>query len=142
MNYPSVMLNVAARNHGFGYHKHCQKTRLTKLCFTDDFLIFTDGGLVSVQGVLKVLHSFKELSSLAISINKNSFYTVGLSDQEVSTIFASIGLSQGGLLVRYLGVPLCTKKLLIICEPLLHQIKDKKYVHGVLIAFYLLGVYS
>ncbi|KAL0716280.1 hypothetical protein Bca4012_065602 [Brassica carinata] len=126
MNCLSHMLNSAAANGEFAYHDTCAPTGLTHLCFVDDLLIFSDGTLSSVQGILKVLHSFKELSGLAISISKTSFFSAGVSDQELSAISASTGLSHGSLRVRYLGVLLCTKKISIAnCDPLITQIKLK-----------------
>lgn len=41
-------------------------------------------------------------------------------------ITSSSGISQGFILIRYLGVPLCTKKLSILnCEPLLQSVRAK-----------------
>lgn len=80
------------------------------LCFADDLLIFTDGSLSSVQAVLQVLREFEERSGLAVSVQKSSFYASGLSTAETDEIQASTGMPMGCLPVRYLGVPLCTKK--------------------------------
>lgn len=52
MNNLSLMLNKAAREMKFNYHKGCESSRMTHLCFADDLLIFMDGSLESVQAVL------------------------------------------------------------------------------------------
>lgn len=52
MNNLSLMLNKAAREMKFNYHKGCESSRMTHLCFADDLLIFMDGSLESIQAVL------------------------------------------------------------------------------------------
>ncbi|CAH8262212.1 unnamed protein product [Arabidopsis lyrata] len=126
MNTLSLMLNKAAEDGRFSYHHNCDKAKLTHLCFADDLLIFLDGSLSSVQNVLSVLQEFEQRSGLAISLQKSSFFAGGLSEAEVNLIKVTTGLTHGCLPVRYLGVPLCTKKLTIQdCEPLLQQVKAK-----------------
>lgn len=91
------------------------------LCFADDLLIFIDGSLSSVQAVLQVLREFEERSGLEVSVQKSSFFASGLSTSGTDQIQASTGMPMGSLPVRYLGVPLCTKKLsLLNCEVLLY----------------------
>ncbi|XP_010473894.1 PREDICTED: uncharacterized protein LOC104753325 [Camelina sativa] len=111
MNNLSLMLNKAAKEGKFGYHHHCDIAKLTHLCFADDLLIFVDGSVVSVQNVLEVLKEFEEKSGLAISLQKSSLYSGGLIEEEITSITSATGLPHGTLPVRYLGVPLCTKKL-------------------------------
>lgn len=126
MNYLSILLDKAARDGNFNYHFNYDDSKLTHLCFADDLLIFMDGSLSSVQSVVKVLKEFEQMSGLAFSVHKTSFYFAGLSDQEVSTITISTGISRENLPIRYLGVPLCTKKLTMLnCAPLIQRIKSK-----------------
>ena len=126
MNVLSIMLNKAAAELKIKYHHRCSSSKLTHLCFADDLLIFIDGSLSSLQNVLQVLKEFELRSGLAVSVQKSSFFASGLTQQELDTIKASTGMQQGSLPVRYLGVPLCTKKLSTHnCEVLLHQIKGK-----------------
>ena len=127
MNVLSIMLNRAAAEMKIKYHHKCSSSRLTHLCFADDLLIFIDGSIDSVQNVLQVLKEFELRSGLAVSVQKSSFFSSGLTQQEVDTIKASTGMPNGILRpVRYLGVPLCTKKLTIAnCEVLIQQVKAK-----------------
>ncbi|XP_056841874.1 uncharacterized protein LOC130495007 [Raphanus sativus] len=126
MNYLSLMLDKEARSGYLSYHHQCHKTRLTHLSFADDLLIFIDGSLESVQRVLQILHEFEKRSGLAVSLQKSSFFASGVSEQELQAIQVSTGMPCGSLPMRYLGVPLCTKKLnLENCQPLLQQIKQR-----------------
>lgn len=95
-------------------------------CFADDLLTFSDGSNSSIQGILTVLHEFKQISGLAISPEKSCFFSSGLTHDEKAELHRISGIPSGSLPIRYLGLPLCTKKLLIInCEPLLQSIKSK-----------------
>lgn len=126
MNCLSHMINKAAAEERIKYHHNCREMRLTHLSFADDLLIFIDGSIESVQCVLQVLHEFELRSGLAVSFQKTSFFASGLSPQEIETIQASTGMINGTLPVRYLGVPLNSRKLnLVNCEPLIHQIKSR-----------------
>ena len=126
MNWLSLMLNKGDENGVFGYHEKCKSSKLTHLCFADDLLIFTDGKLSSVQGVLSILNEFAAHSGLTASIQKTSFVSSGLSQDQIDLIGATTCLTHGSLPVRYLGIPLCSQKLsLHNCAPLLQHIKDK-----------------
>ncbi|XP_018473851.2 uncharacterized protein LOC108845081 [Raphanus sativus] len=126
MNILSLMLNKAAAEQKIKYHERCSTSKLTHLCFADDLLIFIDGSLESVQNVMQVLHEFELRSGLAVSVHKTSFFASGLSTQEIDTIKASTGMPYASLPVRYLGVPLCTRKIsLVNCEVLIQQVKAK-----------------
>lgn len=126
MNYLSLMLNKAAAENKIKYHPKCEGMKLTHLSFADDLLIFIDGSLSSVQNVLQVLRDFELRSGLAVSFQKTSFYSSGLSEEEINAIQASTGMLHGTLPFRYLGVPLNSRKLsLANCQPLLQQVKAK-----------------
>lgn len=126
MNCLSLALDRAAASGLFHYHPRCERTKLTHLSFADDLLIFSDGSLSSVQAILSVLKDFELRSGLAISIQKTSLFAAGLTDSEVQSIRDHTGLSSGVLPIRYLGVPLHTKKISQAqCAPLLQSIKTK-----------------
>lgn len=72
MNVLGHMLNRGAEENQFGYHHRCSRLRLTHLCFADDLLIFAEGSPRSVAGVLSILDQFKQMSGLAINIQKTS----------------------------------------------------------------------
>ena len=126
MNCLSKLLSSASSNETIGFHPRTQSKRLTHLSFTDDLLIFIDGSLSSVQNFLQVLHEFELRSGLVVSVKKSSFFSCGLSQREIDEIQVSTRMPHGSLPVRYLGVPLCTRKLsLLYCEQLKQQVKAK-----------------
>lgn len=76
--------------------------------------------------VLTILSDFKVIFGLAISLPKTNFFTSGLPELEVNNIKTVTCLSHGILSIRYLGLPLCTKKLSAInCAPFIQQIKGR-----------------
>ena len=102
MNCLSLLLDRGAAEGQFGYHQHYRDSKLTHLCFADDLLIFCDGSLQSVTNVLRILEQFAEVSGLTVSIC--------LTEPEINNISSATGLVHAMLPIRYLGVPLVTKK--------------------------------
>lgn len=96
------------------------------MIFADDLLIFVEGSLGSVMGVLEVLKEFETQSGLGVSLSKTCFFSCGLSQPEIDQIKQISGLTHGTLPIRYLGVSLCTRKLSMAnCEPLISSVKSK-----------------
>ena len=140
MNCLSLLLDRGAAEGQFGYHQHCRDSKLTHLCFADDLFISCDGTLQSVTNVLRILEKFAEVSGLTVSISKTCFFSCSLTDPEINIISSATGLNHAMLPVRYLGVPLATKKLsLANCEPLIQQVK--KLIVGVHALYPLLVAY-
>lgn len=54
-NVLSKLLNKAAEAGGFQYHPQCQEVKLTHLSFADDIVVFTDGTVASLLGVMEVM---------------------------------------------------------------------------------------
>lgn len=124
INCLSIALDKAAAEGKFHYHPRCGRSKLTHLA--DDLLIFSDGSLTSVQAILTVLKDFEERSGLAISISKSCFFAAGMTDPEIEAMSTHTGLHIGVFPMRYLGVPLYSKKLSTLqCAPLIQSIKNK-----------------
>ncbi|XP_039070178.1 uncharacterized protein LOC120217004 [Hibiscus syriacus] len=111
MNVLSNILNTAAIKGIFAFHPKCKKIELTHLSFTDDLLIFCKGNFHSVMGVITILDCFYEYSGLKLNVSKCEIFTAGISTHNLDSIINYSGFKHGRLLVRYLGVPLVTRKL-------------------------------
>lgn len=108
MNCLSKFLISASTKGRTGFHPKIQSTRLTHLSFADDILFFIDGSLSSVQNVLQVLHDFDLRSGLAVSVQKSSFFSSGLSQMKIDQIQASTGMSHWSLITcKIFSVFLC-----------------------------------
>lgn len=69
------------------------------------------GDLQSVEGIIQILELFYQFSGLKINPAKCEFFSSGIDEQTIDSIQLVSGFKKGKLPVRYLGVPLLTKKL-------------------------------
>ncbi|XP_038994267.1 uncharacterized protein LOC120118231 [Hibiscus syriacus] len=111
MNVLSSLLNVAVKHGVFRFHPKCKKISLAHLCFVDDIFIFCHGSLESVLGVISILDRFYELSGLRLNAMKSELFACGVPWCSLDLICTATGFKNGQLPVRYLGVPLVTRKL-------------------------------
>ncbi|XP_024014348.1 uncharacterized protein LOC112088307 [Eutrema salsugineum] len=111
MNVLSKKLDKAALEGKFGYHPTCQELQLTHLCFADDLMVFVDGNKRSVEGVLEVFDDFAIHSGLHISLEKSTIYMAGIENVEKEAIIEQFPFESGNLPVRYLGLPLLTRRM-------------------------------
>ena len=125
-NVLSKMLNKAALARQFVYHPQCMEVKLTHLSFADDILVFTDGSVRSLQGVLAVMDQFANISGLFINAWKSSIFASGQSITPLISEATHIGIIVGSLPVRYLGMPLTTKALTKQdYEPLIDKVRGR-----------------
>lgn len=113
MNVLSKMLDKAALEQKIGYHPTYQKLNLTHLCFADDLLVFADGTRRSIEGIMDVFNMFGQFSGLNISLEKSTLYLAGVSELNKEAILDQFPFSTGTLPVRYLGLPLLTKRMTV-----------------------------
>lgn len=85
-------------------------------------MIFFDGSSDSLHGITECLNDFASLSGLRVNRNKTELFYTGLNTSETNAISA-YGFPTGSLPIRYLGLPLMSRKLRISeYEPLLAKI--------------------
>ncbi|XP_056850253.1 uncharacterized protein LOC108824527 [Raphanus sativus] len=125
MEVLSKLLDRAAVEKKIGFHPYCQEVKLTHLCFADDLLVFSDGKKSSVEGILQVFKEFASISGLRISLEKSTLFLAGLCEDR-EAILAQFPFEVGTLPVRYLGVPLLTKRMTSSdYSPLVNRIKKR-----------------
>ncbi|KAG7558113.1 Reverse transcriptase domain [Arabidopsis suecica] len=111
MDVLSKKLDNGAVSQRFVPHPDCSAPLITHLSFADDVLIFFDGNEESLIGILNILEEFKEGSGLSVNREKTALFLDGGCIQGNMDMAARLGLQQGSLPVRYLGVPLTSKKM-------------------------------
>ncbi|XP_010495645.1 PREDICTED: uncharacterized protein LOC104772766 [Camelina sativa] len=122
----SKKLDKIAMNQSFGPHPLCLAPLITHLSFTNHMLIFFDGQEASLEGILAILEDFKQESGLGINRDKTALFLDGENLEENKLIADRAGLVQGSFPVRYLGVPLSSKKMTRQdFQPLLDRIRAK-----------------
>lgn len=101
------------------YHPRASDLKLSHLMFADDVMIFFDGGSSSLHGVTEALDDFASWSGLRINPQKSQLFCAGVDEIEAFTMY-QYGYATGTFPVRYLGLPLMSRKLKINeYEPLL-----------------------
>lgn len=111
MDVLSKKLDRGVVDNHFAPHPSCDAPLITHLSFADDVLIFFDGSERSVIGILEILEEFKLISGLGINKDKTYMFLDGGCFLELKDMAERLGLQQGSFPVRYLGLPLTSKKL-------------------------------
>ncbi|KAL9830379.1 putative RNA-directed DNA polymerase [Arabidopsis thaliana] len=126
MDVLSKMLDRAAEEKKFGYHPRCRNFGLTHLSFADDIMVLSDGKVRSVEGIVAVFDAFAKCSGLRISIAKSTLYLAGIPRTSPLHQATRFPFEVGKLPVRYLGLPLVTKRLSKAdYTPLIEQIRRR-----------------
>jgi hypothetical protein len=107
----SSLLGEVAGSPAFTYHPKCAAVNLTHLCFVDDLLIFSTATTSSVTAIVEVLAEFEELSGLKANPSKSSIFLASVPVAVKQPILEILHMPEGSLPVRYLGVPLVTKRI-------------------------------
>lgn len=110
----------------FNYHPRCQKLGIVNLCFADDLLMFTPGDPTSVKLLHEKFRKFSEATSLKANLRKSQLYCGGVKTEDKHEILISLGYEEGSLPVKYLDVPLSSKRLTVSqCRPLIDKMTCK-----------------
>ncbi|XP_038990689.1 uncharacterized protein LOC120113689 [Hibiscus syriacus] len=126
MNVLSKLLNLAASKGLIKYHPKCKRIGLTHLSFADDLLIFCKGTVDSVVGVTSVLDVFYGMSGLKLNASKCELFSAGVSLPSLETLKSLTDFKLGSLPIRYLGIPLTTRKITESdCSTLIDSIKAR-----------------
>ncbi|XP_039050051.1 uncharacterized protein LOC120191126 [Hibiscus syriacus] len=126
LNVLSRLFNLVADKGLFSYHPKCKQIGLTHLSFANELLIFCKGNVEFVAGVISILAQFYEMSGLNLNTGKCVFFIARISTSTIETIKHFTGFNLGCLPVRYLGVPLITRKLSEKdCENIIENIKSR-----------------
>nr|GEV70161.1 hypothetical protein [Tanacetum cinerariifolium] len=115
----------------FRFHKQCEELNIINLCFADDLFLFTRGDFDSAKVIMESLDEFKGVSGLVPSIPKSTAYFCNIFNHVKLNILSIMPFAEGDLLVKYLGVPLISSKLLnrdckILVEKAWNRIGDWK----------------
>ncbi|GKC34383.1 RNA-directed DNA polymerase, eukaryota, reverse transcriptase zinc-binding domain protein, partial [Tanacetum coccineum] len=119
-----MMQRNIRKEKNFHYHFGCKQLKITHVCFADDLIVFCHGDTTSVKVIKKTMEEFSKCSGLIPNKQKSTilFGSMPLDDQQI--FLDIVPFVKGNLPMRYLGVPLITKRLGIKdCKPLIDKIK-------------------
>ncbi|KAL9816934.1 putative RNA-directed DNA polymerase [Arabidopsis thaliana] len=107
------------------YHPRTSQVEISHLMFADDVMVFFDGASSSLHGIYETLDDFAGWSGLHMNREKTKLFHAGLSHHE-STAITSYGFKVGSLPIKYLGLPLMSRKLKISeYAPLIEKISSR-----------------
>lgn len=126
INVLSCLIDKAAVERRNEYHPKCKSIRMTHLCFADDIMVFVDGQRRSIEVILDIFCNFARMYGLNISLEKSTLYLVGVTDQNRDKTMSRFPFAVGELPVKYLGLPLPTKRMTSgDYNPLIEKIRQK-----------------
>ena len=111
MNVLSKKIDKAAADKQIALHPNCKQMDLTHLCFADDLMVFVKGEKRSIQGIMAVFDDFAIHSGLKISMGKSTIYMAGIAGGDKEEILTQFPFELGTLPIRYLCLPLLTRKM-------------------------------
>lgn len=110
------------RERKFKFYPRYSKLGITHLSFVDNLLLFARDDVPSVTHLQQCLHQFYKASGLQANQFKSFIYFGGVTRIVREEILQRLGYSRGELPVKYLGVPLSTKKMsLAQWQPLIEK---------------------
>ncbi|WZZ11232.1 hypothetical protein YC2023_097153 [Brassica napus] len=118
----SRLLTSRYADGNINYHPRTEQLQISHLMFADDVMIFFDGSSNSLHGITECLDDFASWSGLHMNTSKTELFTAGLDPME-STAITGYGFPAGSFPIRYLGLPLMSRKLKISeYSPLINKI--------------------
>ncbi|GKE30243.1 hypothetical protein Tco_1445627 [Tanacetum coccineum] len=95
----------------FKFHYGCKDLQLTNMCFADDLLVLCNGDVKVVGVIKKTLDQFSSISWLSPNMGKSTIFFESIPLETQNDIMQVLPLQTGHLPIKYLGVPLISKKL-------------------------------
>nr|GFA07276.1 RNA-directed DNA polymerase, eukaryota, reverse transcriptase zinc-binding domain protein [Tanacetum cinerariifolium] len=94
----------------FKYHVGCKDLKLTHLCFADDLLVLCNGDKDSIKIIKDSIDDFSRISGLVPNLNKSTIFFGNVNTGTQRSILNIVPFKLGVFPVKYIGVPLVTKR--------------------------------
>ncbi|XP_056698474.1 uncharacterized protein [Spinacia oleracea] len=106
----------------FKYHPRCKGSKLNHLCFADDLILCCKGFFKFVYLMMQGFKLFPVTTGLQGSPSKTFVYYTGMSESNIHRILDMTGFSKGRFPFRYLGLPICSNKIIVgECEKIVEN---------------------
>jgi hypothetical protein len=94
-----------------GLVPHLVEDGLSILQYADDTILFLEDDLEKAKNLKLVLSAFEKLSGLKINFHKSELFCFGETKDLLPDYVELFGCKEGVMPFRYLGIPMCTRKL-------------------------------
>uniref|UniRef100_A0A803PQV7 Reverse transcriptase n=1 Tax=Cannabis sativa TaxID=3483 RepID=A0A803PQV7_CANSA len=111
MEYLSRILKRVGDKRDFAFHDRCDALKLNHLSFADDVLLFCRGDYKSIILLLQGLKLFSASSGLQPNKAKSAIYCSNMPESDITRILEASGFSKQQIPFRYLGIPICSKRI-------------------------------
>lgn len=81
------------------------------MCCADDLILCSHGDFVSIHLMPQGFKLFSDFSGLQANKNKTSLYICGMKEEDIQKVKDISGYVHNHMPLRYLGVPICSKRL-------------------------------
>lgn len=123
MEYLSRLLAVRTRSPDFQFHTKCISNSITHMAFADNLLLFARADPALLKILAETLDEFTLTSGLQINRRKSQLFLAGVRPFEKEQILDLFNFPLGELPIKYLGLPLSSRRLNIQhYSPLIDQI--------------------
>ncbi|GJZ48772.1 RNA-directed DNA polymerase, eukaryota, reverse transcriptase zinc-binding domain protein [Tanacetum coccineum] len=123
-----VLKQKISEENKFKYHFGCKKLQITHLYFAGDLLVLYHRDSTSVKVIKSALEDFSKISGLHPNLGKSTIFYGSMDNIYIANVLNILPFKRGKLLVRYLGVPLVSKKLGVKdCKGLIDKVKTRAY---------------
>ncbi|GJW86813.1 RNA-directed DNA polymerase, eukaryota, reverse transcriptase zinc-binding domain protein [Tanacetum coccineum] len=106
-----IMIKNIKDDSRFKYHYGCKELKLTHLCFADDLLMLCNGDVDSLKVMKKSLEEFSKVSGLFPNHSKSTIFFGSMLENKKQELLEIMPFKCGKLPMKYLGVPLLSKRL-------------------------------
>ncbi|GKD70678.1 RNA-directed DNA polymerase, eukaryota, reverse transcriptase zinc-binding domain protein [Tanacetum coccineum] len=110
----------------FKYHYGFKELKLTHMCFADDLMVLCNGDKESLKVIKESLEEFSNVSGLLPNLNKSTIFFGSMNEDKKRDLLEVLPFQYGKLPMKYLGVPLISKKLsLSDCKCLIENVEKR-----------------
>ncbi|XP_058735433.1 uncharacterized protein LOC131607445 [Vicia villosa] len=128
MEYLNRLLVKMHSKPKFKFHAKCKNVGLTNLILVDDILLFSRGDVNSVQMLMNIVQIFSKTIGLVINPRKFKVFCGGMDRDTQNLLCRITDFEEGKLPMKYLGVPITSKRLslhhyLPLIDKITHRMK-------------------